>query len=104
MRLGVLIASAPAEGDAPLIASAVEAALRSGDHVALFLMADGVDYALTASVRAYLAAGADVTVCAMDAEAHALDPAQLVAAGVTLGSQRDHAHLLLHSDRFLSFT
>lgn len=100
----MLIASSPAEGDAPLIASAVEAALRAGDSIELFLMADGVHYALTAGVRAYLAAGAEVTVCAMDAEAQALDPAQLTACGVTLGSQRDHAHILLRSDRFLSFT
>lgn len=104
MRLGVLIASAPTEGDAPLVASAVEAALLVGDSIELFLMADGVHYALTASMRAYLAAGADVTVCAMDAEAHGLDPAQLTAIGVTLGSQRDHAHILLRCDRFLSFT
>lgn len=104
MRLGVLIASSPDEGDAPLIASAVQAALQAGDHIELFLMADGVHYALSASIAAFIAAGADVTICAMDAEAHALDPDRITAAGVTLGSQRDHAHILRRSDRFLSFT
>lgn len=104
MRLGVLIASAPEEGDAPLIASAVEAALHAGDYIELFLMADGVHYALSANIAAFIAAGAEVTICAMDAEASALALDRIVAAGVTLGSQRDHAHILLRSDRFLSFT
>lgn len=104
MHLGVLIASDPAHGDAPLIASAVDAALQDGDSIELFLMADGVHYALTAGIAAYLAAGVEVTICAMDAEAHGLDPHELSAAGVTLGSQRDHAHILLRSERFLSFT
>jgi sulfur relay (sulfurtransferase) complex TusBCD TusD component (DsrE family) len=102
--LGVLVASSPAEGDAPLIESAVHGALQSGDSIELFLMGDGVAYALTASVRDFLAAGVDVTLCAMDAEARALDLQQVAAAGVTLGSQRDHARLLLRCQRFLSFT
>ena len=100
----MLIASAPEEGDAPLIASAVEAALHAGDHIELFLMADGVHYALSPSIAAFIAAGAEVTICAMDAEANALDLDRITAAGVTLGSQRDHAHIMLRSDRFLSFT
>lgn len=104
MRLGVLVATSPAEGDAPLIESAVQGALQAGDSVDLFLMGEGVHYALTPSVRAFLAAGVEVTLCAMDAEALALDLAQATAAGVTLGSQRDHAQLLWRSQRFLSFT
>ena len=104
MQLGVLIASSPTEGDAPLIESAVYGALQDGDSIDLFLMGDGVHYALLPSVRAFIAAGVDVTLCAMDAEAQSLDLTQAAAAGVTLGSQRDHAHLLLRSQRFLSFT
>lgn len=104
MRLGVLIASSPSEGDCPLIESAVTGALLCGDSIDLFLMGDGVHYALTPSVRTFVAAGVEVTVCAMDAEAQHLDLDQAAAAGVVLGSQRDHAHLLLRSDRFLSFT
>lgn len=104
MRLGVLIASSPSEGDCPLIESAVSGALLCGDSIDLFLMGDGVHYALTSSVRTFVAAGVEVTVCAMDAEAQHLDLDQAAAAGVVLGSQRDHAHLLLRSDRFLSFT
>ena len=104
MLIGVLVASSPAEGDGPLIESAVYGALQDGDSVELFLMGDGVLYALTPSMRAFLAAGVDVTVCAMDAEALAIDLEQAAAAGVTLGSQRDHAHLMRRSQRFLSFT
>jgi sulfur relay (sulfurtransferase) complex TusBCD TusD component (DsrE family) len=104
MRLGVLIASAPSEGDGPLIESAVVGALQAGDSIDLFLMGEGVHYALTPSVRTFVTAGVEVTVCAMDAEAQHLDLAQAQAAGITLGSQRDHAQLLLRSDRFLSFT
>lgn len=100
----MLIAASPDEGDAPLIAAAVEPALHAGDHIDLFLMADGVHYALAASTAAFIAAGAEVTVCAMDAEAHSLDLDRVVAAGVMLGSQRDHARIMLRSDRFLSFT
>ena len=93
-----------AEGDAPLIESAVAGALQAGDSIDMFLMGDGVQYALTPMVRRFIAAGVEVTVCAMDAEALAIDLQQAVAAGVILGSQRDHAHILLRSQRFLSFT
>jgi sulfur relay (sulfurtransferase) complex TusBCD TusD component (DsrE family) len=104
MQIGMLIAAAPAEGDAPLIASAVYSALQDGDVIDLFLMGDGVHYALTPSVRDFLAAGVDVTLCAMDAEAVGLDLAQAAAVGVTVGSQRDHAKLVQRCQRFLCFT
>jgi hypothetical protein len=104
VRVGVLIASSPTEGDAPLIESALRTALAAGDELGVFLMGDGVHYALSPLLQSFLAAGVDVTVCAMDAEALGLDLPQVAAAGVVLGSQHDHAHLLLRSQRFLAFT
>lgn len=102
--MGVLIASAPDEGATPAIEAAVQAGLTAGDSVELFLMGDGVHHALRPTTLAWLAAGVEVTVCAMDAEAQGLEPARLTAAGIHLGSQRDHAQLVLRSQRFLSFT
>jgi sulfur relay (sulfurtransferase) complex TusBCD TusD component (DsrE family) len=103
-RLGILVASGPAEGDFPLIASALDGALRDGVDAALFLMDDGVGYALDARVQPFLAAGVEVALCAMDAESRSIDCQAAAAAGVIIGSQHDHARLLRDSDRFLSFT
>ena len=103
-RLGVLLASGPDEGDLPLVEALVRAALREGHDVDLFLMDEGVACALDGRLRALVEAGAEATVCAMDAEARGLSADAIVAAGVQLGSQHDHARLLRDSDRFLSFT
>lgn len=58
----------------------------------------------TPRLRAWISAGVEVTVCAMDAEARDLSTADLEAAGITVGSQHDHARLLRDSDRFLALT
>ena len=103
-KLGILLASGPRDGDFSVVESAIRGAQARGEEVALFLMDAGVDYALEARLLALVDAGLDVSLCAMDAEAHGLDGARLQAAGITLGSQHDHARLLRDSDRFLSFT
>lgn len=104
MQLGVLIATAPEEGDLPAVRSLIQDALRNGHEIDLFLMDQGVRYALDADLGRWVAAGVDVTLCAHDAEAQGVDTAAAAARGVVLGSQRDHAHLLRRSDRFYSFT
>lgn len=104
MQLGVLVATAPEEGDLPALQSLIQDALRSGHDIDLFLMDQGVRYALDANLGLWVAAGVDVTLCAHDADAQGIDTAAVAARGVVLGSQRDHAHLLRHSDRFYSFT
>lgn len=104
MRIGVLVATGPAEGDHPLIDAALTGALLAGDDAEVFLMDDGARYALDPRVAPWLASGIEITVCAMDAEARDLDPAAIARAGVTLGSQHDHGRLLRRSERFLSFT
>jgi sulfur relay (sulfurtransferase) complex TusBCD TusD component (DsrE family) len=103
-RLGLLLATAPSEGDFPVVAAAVKQALSAGRDISLFLMDDGVAYALDPRIGPLLQAGVEVTVCAMDAEAHGLSPSAIEMAGVLLGSQHDHARILRDSDRFLSFT
>ena len=103
-RLGVLLATAPEEGDFPLVQGVVEAALSAGRDVGLFLMDDGVRYALDPRLAPLLRAGVEVTACATDAEARGLPAGVIESAGVLLGSQHDHAPLVRDSDRFLSFT
>ncbi len=106
-RLGLLLATAPHEGDFSVVAAAVDHALRAGREVSLFLMDDGVAYALDPRLALLVQAGVEVTLCAMDAEARGLSPKMietLEAAGMRLGSQHDHARILRDSDRFLSFT
>lgn len=103
MKLGILVATPPAS-DFALFASRIEAALRDGDDVSLFLMDAGTGYALDARVRPFLDAGVEVSMCAMDAERRGVDCAQAAAAGILVGSQYDHARLVRDSDHFLSFT
>lgn len=104
MKLGILVATSPQGGDFALLSARIEAALRDGDDVSLFLMDDGTRYALDARMRKFLDAGVEVAMCAMDAERRGVDCAQAAAAGLTVGSQYDHARLLRDSDHFLSFT
>jgi sulfur relay (sulfurtransferase) complex TusBCD TusD component (DsrE family) len=103
-RLGILIATAPQEGDWPLIEAVARAALSEGREVGLFLMDSGVAYAVDARLRSLLDHGVQCTLCAMDAEAQGLSPEAIVAVGVQLGSQHDHARLVRDSDQLLSFT
>lgn len=102
-RLGLLLCTAPEEGDLPVVEAAARAALAAGHEVGLFLMDAGVTCAQDPRLRALLDEGVDATACATDAEARGVSAA-LEAAGVRLGSQRDHARLLRDSDRFLAFT
>lgn len=103
-RLGLLLCTAPAEGDLPVVSAVALAALAAGHQVGLFLMDDAVAYVHDPRLQPLLDAGVDATVCATDAAARGLSEAQLSAAGLRAGSQRDHARLLRDSDRFLAFT
>lgn len=103
-RVGILCASRPAAGDLPLILAAAQAALAEGAEVEIFAMDDGVLLLAEPDFLALLAGGAEVAVCAMDAEAHGVDLATAELRGVTLGDQSDHARILRRCDRFLSFT
>lgn len=104
MQIGVLVATAPHEGDRRSLQALLREALQQGHAVDLFLMDAGVHYALDAELAVWIGIGVDVTLCAQDAEAQGLDVGAAAARGVVLGSQRDHAQLLRRSDRFYSFT
>lgn len=104
MQIGVLIATAPDEGDLPSLQALMQEALQKGHDVDLFLMDEGVRYATDANLAVWVATGIDVMLCAHDAEARGVDLRLATARGVLLGTQRDHAFLLRRSDRFYSFT
>ncbi len=67
-------------------------------------MDGGVLYALDPRTQDLIAAGVDVSLCAMDAEAHGVDPREVTRRDIVLGSQRDHARLVRDCDPFLCFT
>jgi sulfur relay (sulfurtransferase) complex TusBCD TusD component (DsrE family) len=85
-------------------ALALAAAARSrGEEVAIFVMSDAV--AGLPDRRAALAALADdhveLVCCATSASERGLDEA---AAGMTFGSQDDHARIVDRADRLVAFT
>lgn len=84
--------------------SALLAAIDRGESAALFLMSEGVRYALDPRLPPLLDVGVAVSLCAMDAEAHGLDPETISALGIELGSQHDHARLVRDAHQFLSWT
>lgn len=86
------------------VQSALLSAVERGDSAALFLMSDGVRYALDPRLPPLIAVGVEISLCAMDAEAQGLDPAAISALGIELGSQHDHARLLRDAQPFLSWT
>jgi hypothetical protein len=95
--LGILLA------DRTLIGVAVELA-RAGqgaEHAALFLMDDGVRAASDPRLGALLDEGAEIAVCAMDAEARGLSP---VDGGPRFGSQYDHAVMIRDAARIVALT
>ena len=91
MKLGFLLATKDA-ADVKLLDRLTHAALAGGHEVRIFLMHDGVEVDLSALVEA----GADVTACGTNAEAHGVD------LHVTEGSQMDHAALVRDCDRVVS--
>jgi hypothetical protein len=95
--VGILLA------DETLTGAAVEIARAASrpEETALFLMDEGVRAAGDARLRALIDDGAEVSLCAMDAEARA------VAAddrGPRFGSQYDHAVLVRDARRVVSLT
>lgn len=103
-RLGILLCTGPDEGDLPLVRALCGAALDDRREVAIFLMDEGARWAADPRLSPLLAAGVEVTVCAMDAEARGLSSAAIEALGVHLGSQHDHGRMIRDCDQVLSFT
>jgi hypothetical protein len=95
--LGLLVAEGNRAGVAVELARALAP---SPSEVALFLMDDGVHAAADPRVRALVDEGADVSLCAMDAEARGVIPVD----GVRLGSQHDHAEMMRTAARVIAMT
>ncbi len=91
--LGILLAET-SQLDAAL------ARLERPEETQLFLMDDGVRAAGDARLRALSDQGAELVMCAMDAETHGIGPSEIVRAG----SQYDHAAMMRDAARVISFT
>lgn len=75
--------------------------VREAAHASLFLMHTGVKALADARLSSLLDDGVDVTVCAMNAEAHGFAPRE---GGPRFGSQYDHAALVREVRRFVALT
>jgi hypothetical protein len=91
LELGVLLT------DRSRLAAALAHVVRP-ERTQIFLMDDGVLAA--PELRALTDAGAEVALCAMDAEARGLPPLD----GIRFGSQYDHARLVRDAGAFVSAT
>jgi sulfur relay (sulfurtransferase) complex TusBCD TusD component (DsrE family) len=109
MQIGILLASGPGREDGRTVLPLAQAALDRGHRVHLFLMKEGVEYVRSRAGNPYaealgrlMAAGAEVTLCALNARRQGLDKADAIP-GVVFGSQYDHARIVAASDRYLAF-
>jgi hypothetical protein len=93
-ELGILIAD-PARLDEAL------ARIAHPEQTQIFLMDDGVLAARDPRLRALLDQGADISLCAMDAEARSLSPDD---GGPRFGSQYDHAQMIRDAARIVACT
>jgi hypothetical protein len=93
--LGVLLADAAALGAALDV-------LHNCANAQMFLMDDGVRAATDPRLRALVAAGGDVTLCAMDAESRGV--VALPPDGLRFGSQWDHACMIRDAREVVAFT
>jgi len=96
--LGILLTHGPDSADASRVAGLLAAAVRQGIVVRLFLMANGVANTERGPIVPWLGR-AEVTVCAVNAEAAGMAP----RADVRLGSQHDHMVQVTTSDRVVTF-
>ncbi len=92
--LGILLA------DHAMLGVALELA-RASDDCALFLMDDAVLGAHDPRLHALIDQGAEVSLCAMDAESRGITPRD---RGPRFGSQYDHATLVRDSARIIALT
>jgi hypothetical protein len=97
VSLGLLVAEAGRAGVAVELARALAP---SPAEVQIFLMDDGVHAATDERLRALVDDGAEVGLCAMDAEARGVVPPD----GIRLGSQYDHALMMRQAARIIAMT
>lgn len=109
MKLGMLLASGLGRMDGTTVLRLARSALTQGHAVHIFLMQDGLEHVrnhpgnpLAEELAAVIAAGAEVTLCALNARRQGLAEADAIP-GVVFGSQYDHARIVQACDRYLAF-
>lgn len=109
MNFGFLLASGPDRQDGGTVLRLARAALDRGHGVHLFLMKEGVEHVRNhpdnpsaVELARLIAAGAQVTLCALNSRRHRLEKGDAIP-GVVFGSQYDHARIVAASDRYLAF-
>jgi sulfur relay (sulfurtransferase) complex TusBCD TusD component (DsrE family) len=109
MIIGFLLATGPDRPDGATVERVARAALDRGHGVHIFLMQEGVEHVRNHSenpsrerMEALIAAGAEVTLCALNARRRHLAKEEAIP-GVTFGSQYDHARIVAASGRYLAF-
>lgn len=109
MRLGILLTTTPEHENSTTALRVARAALELGHQVELFLMNDGVynvlDIRENPVAEEFVALqehGASITLCGSNCDPRGVTK-ETAIAGLTFGSQYDHAQILHRADRFLVF-
>lgn len=109
MRLGILLTTSPEHQNSTTALRVGRAALELGHQVEMFLMDDGVynvldmrENPVAEEFVALQEQGATITLCGSNCDPRGVTK-ETAIAGVTFGSQYDHAQILHRADRFLVF-
>jgi hypothetical protein len=97
-RLAIVVSTPPARGDLERAEALARAARRARVEVGLFLMADAAAWGADPRAAALVDEGCEVVVCGTNFGDRA------AAAGVTVGSQDDHARLVGWAGRVVALT
>jgi len=99
-RICILVTSSPESENSRTLSRTTEAAINLGHKVQIFLMCDGVYHILHQDLFTLIEKGAEVTLCAHNAQERGLEK----RPGIAFGSQYDLACMVAQSDSFLSLT
>jgi DsrE/DsrF-like family len=97
-RLALIVATPPARGDCERAERLARAARSRGLDVDIFLMADAAGFAADPRAAALVEDGCEVVVCGTNFGERS------PAAGVTVGSQDDHARMVARADHVVALT
>ncbi len=97
--IGLLVTSSPESENCRTVMKITEAALRQGHRVRIFLMQDGVYHIFRDDFMDLSGMGAQIILCAHNAEERKLPRRE----GVLFGSQYDLSEIIAKADAFLAF-
>ncbi len=97
-QIAFMLMGSPESGATHTLVRLTEAALGQGHGVRIFLMCDGVYQTMLPAVNNLVAQGAEVVVCAHNAEERKVAKQE----GVLSGSQYDLATMVAESDAYLA--